>query len=304
MSVLNVAGHFLYATVRMLKFSLVALLLFGASVFASALSPHSAPHPNLQTTITFDTAQLSLAGTAEQPKTNDLASTSNNIEFVVGFYLAPYVLRNSKGLVGEIITQALKEKGYTATFNFMTNSEALEFYENGGADAVAVVKEGMSSGFLSRPVVTFNNLAISLSKNHFNVNSIEDLSAHSVAGFSNAKSFLGEDFYSMTQKNPQYQEIANQKEQVKALFQGEVDFIVADETIFRFNQNTLTHEFTFDGKYRQKVNTYRLFNPVPYYVSFANEAHMEIFNSGLEAVIKNGKVSKLYQKYTELLQKY
>lgn len=231
-------------------------------------------------------------------------SDNQTIEFAIGFSLAPYVLQNSKGLLGEIITQALSVKGYKAKFHFMTNAEALEYFEKGRADAVAVVKQGMSSGILSDPIVTFNNVAIALADKQYQVTTIDDLSQFSLAGFSNAKHYLGQTFFAMTENHQNYIEIPNQKRQVKALFDGEQDFIVADETIFRFNQNTLIHEFTFDGKYRAKVNFYRLFNPVPYYAAFSKQTHVKIFNEGLSTVTQNGKVTKIYQKYTELLDKY
>lgn len=248
--------------------------------------------------------QLSLYSETSNKQTSTPLPEKNLIQISIGFSLAPYVLENSKGLLGEIITEALQAKGYKAKFHFMTNSQALKHFESGGSDAVAVVRDGMSTGILSNPVITFNNVAIALRQHHYKITKIEDLKEYALAGFSNAKHYLGTDFFEMAEKNKNYVEIPKQKSQIKALFDGDVDFIVADETIFRFNQNTLTHEFTFDGKYREKVNYYRLFNPIPYYVAFSNEEHVKAFNEGLDTVIKNGKVTRIYQKYTELLDKY
>ncbi len=236
---------------------------------------------------------------------NDITGQTKQpvIHFAIGFSLAPYMLKNSRGIVGEIISEAVASSGSVAKFHYMTNKAALEAFENGTVEAVAVVRPGMTEGYYSENIVTFNNYAIGLASNSEKILQIEDLKGYSIAAFSNAKKYLGEDFAAAADK-ANYEEIADQKLQAKALLTGKVDLIIADKLIFEFNKSLLINEFTFDKTYRQKVHYYPLFTPTHYYAAFKSKETADQFNRGFKQVIVNGTVERIFQKYTDLLKNY
>ncbi|EPJ46505.1 MAG: hypothetical protein OFPII_20160 [Osedax symbiont Rs1] len=104
----------------------------------------------------------------------------------------PYVIKKGNtGIQLELIKEIFSGTGYTPVFQYLPNSRILKQFKRGKLDIAINVNQGLfKDKFYSDEVVSFNNYAISLKNNNFNIKSIKDLQKLSVLSFQNAKLIL------------------------------------------------------------------------------------------------------------------
>ena len=171
-------------------------------------------------------------------------------------------------------------------------------------------KAGLTQhGFLSEPVVTFQNYAISLAKKGYPVDiKMDSLSKHSVVAFQKASQLLGKDYQQAVSANPNYQEVAKQELQVNLLFIRELDFIVMDKSIFGYfwHKALKKNKFNIQAKKRfyQKIVFHPLFDASPYPFIFKDKAVRDDFNQGLKKIKENDTYQAIIEKYDHLKDLY
>lgn len=226
------------------------------------------------------------------------------VSFAIGTSLEPYVIHNGKGIILDIIRQSLNESGYAVTFSFFDNKEALKKFQDKQYDAMAVVKPGMVTTHISKPFITFNHHAISLADKKIDISKISELETHSIIAFSNATTYLGQDYSDMARSHTNYVETDSQLNQVDSLFQEKVDIVIMDKTIFEFYQKRLKRTSPKTPHYRKKVAFSYTFESSEYHVAFHNGALKDAFDVGIYHLNEIGRMEKIYNKYMQLLREF
>ena len=231
------------------------------------------------------------------------AEKGKTVSFVIGLSLEPYFIKGGKGIIGEIISESLQSQGYSVSFQNRSNLEALKAFNNHQYDAVAVVTPEMVNAFLSKPFAQFDNRVITLADGTPAITELAQLQGLSIIGFSNARTYLGDDF-EKTIKHANYREIESQLEQARALLDGEVDAIVTDTFIFEFNRKRLIRKSPMSKKYRKAIQPGYNFHRDPFYAAFHHKHAQQAFNRGYQQLLDRGRVDVILNKYRALLISY
>ena len=214
------------------------------------------------------------------------------------------MFKNGNGIVTELIRESLRLSKKTVSFTQYNNIEAIKNFSQHRYDGVAVVASGMTDAYFSQPFVVFQNYAISLKDKNIDINDINDLKHYHVLAFSNARKLLGKEFSDTIQNAASYREMNMQADQIKALFNGKADVIIADYTIFTFHLRRLRNHFPLDKTYRQDIRFHDVFAPSEYHAAFHDKKLRDAFDYGFKQLNQSGQVDKIYQFYSNLLKHY
>ncbi len=244
---------------------------------------------------------------------SDLEQTRTEVktlQFGISMSIPPWVIKdNNTGIELDIIKLALDQERYQIKPNYVPFALAFKLFEAGNLDGVMNAKEGVSSkGYLSDPVVTFQNVAISLASKNFpeDIN-MSFLGDKFVAAFQKASQLLGPEFAMMAAENPGYQELAKQSLQINLLFIRNTDFIVMDKSIFGYYWNEAIANqkaSMINYNYNKAIRFHYLFPPTDYPFLFADEQVRDDFNRGLRRIRANGEYQKILDKYDHLTKLY
>lgn len=235
---------------------------------------------------------------------------NKTLKIGVSFAIPPWVIaENNSGIELDILKQALQPTGYVISPNYLSFSLAYSLFEAGKLDGVINAKEtALKAGFFSDPVVTFQNIAISLKDNNYPKQISPDfLVDKSVVAFQKASILLGDEFYEMTKQNPQYLEVAKQSLQINLLMIRNIDFIIMDKSIFGYywrqaqsNPNLLRAKSKLD----QSVTFHHMFQPNDYRFVFKTKQVRDDFNAGLAELRRNGEYDRIFERYSHLSDLY
>lgn len=223
-----------------------------------------------------------------------------------GFSLPPYMIDGShRGLLSEIVLASFAAVQTDVSFQFNTNSQTIEEFKAYKSDAVVNATDGaFPSSYLSEIVITFKNRAISLRKNEFQIQHLNDLLKHSVTGFNAASKLLNADFKQMVYQHNNYTEIVRQVDQARALLSGKTDVIIADELIFKYFRSQLARNHYSEKAYRQSVDFHAVLPETDYRIAFHDEALRDKFNKGLKIITDNGLLEKIHNRYDSLFDSH
>jgi polar amino acid transport system substrate-binding protein len=227
---------------------------------------------------------------------------ADELTFGVSFSIPPYVIeQDDSGLELELLREALKVKGHRVKVEYLPVARTFLEITEGKLDGIINVKPGMLENvFYSDVVISFQNCAISLTKNQYRIDSIGDLVNKQVVAFQRATILLGEEFGQMAAANPHYQEIARQLLQINLLLKRRIEVIVMDINIFHYYRkqahllNTLNKE-----ELLQEVSYHKIFPPTDYRFAFRSETHRNDFNIGLAQIAADGTRERLFAKYQD-----
>lgn len=218
------------------------------------------------------------------------------IKVAVGLSLPPYVIQEKNaGIELDIVSQALAESGATIKPVYLPFSRVPVAFKQGEVDAAITTNEnsGIQAAY-SDSHVTYQNFAISLTKNKLTIAKIEDLANHSVVAFQNATQYLGPRYKAMADANKAYSEQAQQVKQNLLLYTGRAEVVVADRNIFRyFNAEAAAQHVDVT----QPVTYHEIFPPTPYKVAFRNAALRDAFNAALKKMRADGRYDAILKKY-------
>ena len=236
---------------------------------------------------------------------DDTEVVRQRLHITTGYSQAPYFISEDSGIVSEILRAVFAGSQYEYELEFLSNSAALQKFNNKEADGITLVRPSMVvESFLSEPYVIFQNSAIHLKKNSIKIKKIPDLANYRVLAFSNAVKYLPGAFEEMAQANPRYRTISKQMDQVAELFHESTDVIVADKAIYQFYHKKLIYQSKLDKRYAQEVSFNDVFPPSAYSSAFHSQEVRDFFNRGLVRIENNGALVKIYRKYTELMTSY
>lgn len=201
--------------------------------------------------------------------------------------LSPYVFsEDDSGLQLEIIKSAFKSQGITnLNFVYMSNKRVEYSLEQSEID-VAVNYSGsrVHDIYPSQSLLSYQNVAVSLTKNNFKIKSVYDLIGKSVLAFQNATAFLPPPYKAITNKLNHYEEVVNQQAQVDHLMKEWVEVIVLEKRVFQFylQQYKKLNDV-------QQITIHPVFSKAPRPAYFNSKVLQEIFDMGLSHIIQSGE---------------
>jgi polar amino acid transport system substrate-binding protein len=231
--------------------------------------------------VLYSTFALSLAA----PKSSD------SITVAVSPSLPPYVFsEDDTGLQLQILKSAFKDQGITnLDIVYMSNKRAGQSLEQMKVD-IAMNYAGLTTSAIypSQSLLAYQNVAISLRKNNFKINTVYDLLGKSVVAFQNATEFLPPPFKALTTKLSAYEEVVYQAAQVDHLMKEWVDVVVLEKRVFLYylQQYKESHPI-------KPITVHPIFPEAPRPAYFNSKVLQEIFDMGLAHIIENGQYSKI-----------
>lgn len=221
----------------------------------------------------------------------------------------PYVFpsRNS-GIEIDIVRRALAHSNYVLCPLYQPNLRSSRLFRQGAIDALLNVMTPMHGGYLSAPVITFQNCVYSLPQaadgtGAGTVSTFRDLIGLRVAGFQGAYQRLQKEFRAIVPQLAYYTEVADQELQLKLLLRKRVDAVVMDQRVFRYYMLELLdhHEQHLAELASQLQLTQEacLFEPSRYRIEFANESVRDVFDKGLQQLRTSGEYQRILDSYSE-----
>ncbi len=223
------------------------------------------------------------------------SAQAKQLEVAVGWSKPPYVIPSGNtGFELDLISAVFKEMGHTIVPIYVPYGRSYEMLSHNMVDLTLTINErsGIDEKYLSKVYVVYQNVAISLKKNHVKLDTLTDLSELTIVAFQKATVVLGKEFADVVQSSPLYIELPNQARQVEMLLMGNADVVVMDVNIF----NHLLQNFVGINA-APEVEVHSLFPSSPYRAGFKDEALKIQFDVRLTEYRQT-------KAYIDLLKKY
>jgi len=167
------------------------------------------------------------------------------------------------------------------------------------ADVSVGVREGIDaddSGVnFSDEFVTFVNFAITKKSAGMKIDSVVDLAGHRILTWEDADQDLGDAFKAMyspaAAERKNYQEFANQRQQVATFWEGHNVVCVIDGSIFRYFSLQMGHPL-------DQVDYHAIFPPTTKFrVGFADATLRDGFNAQLKKLHDSGQYQQVLERF-------
>ena len=212
----------------------------------------------------------------------------------VGLNKPPYVIqKTNKGFELELVSSVCKLMQKRCRFVYTEFGHSIKMLQVEQIDAVMTASQQMfSHQLLSKPYITYQNVAISLKERNLDINKISDLANYSIASFQRADKVLGMPFAKAVQASPLFLEIATQKQQPLLLLKKRVDVIVMDINIFKY----LIKEMDL-GDIDNQFNFHPVFSKSHYHMAFKDKQLKEDFNLAFDSYLQTQAYQQLKETY-------
>ncbi len=211
--------------------------------------------------------------------------------------IPPYVSEKAtSGFEVELMRALLPD--YKLKFVQMSYDELETAIEKGRADVSVCVLEGVTSDhgvFYSEKFISFYNYAISKKAAGLKIASVAELAGHPVLAWQDAYLELGDAFKKLfspgSPDRKDYQEFANQREQVAAFWRADDAVVVIDGSIFRYVSAQQHHD-------PSAAVYHAIFPPnTKFHVAFRDAAVRDQFDRQLKMLVDNGEYQRLVDRY-------
>lgn len=214
------------------------------------------------------------------------------LNIVAGLNKPPYVFEQEGEFVGfeiELVKQVVAKMGYDTKFHLVPFARSVKLLDKEGVDAVMTISPKLksSANALSKPYISYQNVAISLSDNKLNIDTISDIGKHSIASFQMASKVLGKPFYLASTISPYYTELSEQSRQLVMLKQRKVEVLVMDVNIFNY----------FSGDAYPDVDVHKVFPISIYAMAFKDPDLVGRFDAEMTKFLASPAYKSLAQKY-------
>lgn len=208
---------------------------------------------------------------------------------------------NQPGIAIELLQETLKAEGLMLKPVFQPYARRLQAYRHGTLDGLYDISPSQQhaeqlGGSISRPLHSFDNIAIALSRRAPSIEHTAELGKWRVLAWEGASSLLPASYDQLEAvANGRYHEIADQQKQVRSLFSGRTDVILSDRLIFEWYRRQLKSEITLDTS--QPVHIYAVLPP--------SETGILLHDSALRARLDNRiKALKASPRYQAVFSRY
>lgn len=208
--------------------------------------------------------------------------------------IPPFVIAEDRGIVIDIMREALAPAGYKPSFLFAPNRRVSHELEQGNVDGVYNLPLNSIDGVhYSAPIIEYQNVAVTLNAADIRLDSLDALRGLRVTAFQNAPAFLGPAFAELVDDHRAYQEVANQRSQLSLLFKRDTDVIILEKRIFEYflEQRRLTDADI------QPVTFHALFPPATRHAAFREQHIREKFDAGLRQLQESGRYQAIIHRY-------
>lgn len=217
------------------------------------------------------------------------------VELVTGLPKPPFIMeQQNSGLQLDIIREALALTNKSVKFTGMPLGRNITGYQRINADGVITLPHDYEhpAMYLSKPYIVYQNVAVSLAENSFNISEIKDLSGKNLVAFQNARKFLGEEYGNTIAYLMDYREVYDQQKQIEMLFLRRAEVIVLDINIFKYfvkhNQGPI---------YKKPFKIHYIFPERPYSIGFRSKALRDEFDHNIESLKASGSYQHIEDNY-------
>tara|TARA_R110002167_G_scaffold42935_14_gene130068 strand:+ start:13575 stop:14360 length:786 start_codon:yes stop_codon:yes gene_type:complete len=214
---------------------------------------------------------------------------------VAGWEKPPYVIASqNSGFEIELMRQVLASLNHSVSVLYVPYGRTYETFKREQADIglTLVAKSGVPSEILSKPYISYQNVAISLRENAALISKQADLKTLSVIAFQNASKILGEQFASAVESNVLYIELPDQRRQVEMLLNGSVDVVVMDINIFNYLSQQIMGENQMDN-----VHVHSFFPSTQYSAAFKDPTLLTEFDDAFKQFSLSDEYHRLIIQY-------
>ncbi|MDM4767162.1 transporter substrate-binding domain-containing protein [Pelomonas sp. SE-A7] len=209
--------------------------------------------------------------------------------------------RDGTGLEIDIIRAALQAAGHTIRPAFMPSARKMVALRSGEVEAAATLSpQDAPDACLSEVYIHYQDYAITAKGRYPKGIKLADLALLRVVAYQLASHHLGPEYAAAVKANPRYQEQADQLSQLRMLFGGQADVIVAERHIYEYQLKRLAASRFTEQPFA--VDYVPLFKPVAYRVAFKNQALCEQFNAGLARIRREGVLDRITAAYLPVIK--
>lgn len=215
---------------------------------------------------------------------------AKELTLVTGFSKPPYSLvEQNKGFELELIQLIFKNLDYRVSFVTAPFGRSQKMFKIDGVEGVTTAKIQLYRGnaHITEPYIIYHNAVISLASKKIQLSAVNELSRYSVAAFQNSQAILGSEYSQAVAESPKFVELADQKNQLNMLSQGEIDLLVMDINIFNYYNKTFNLDYT----------VHELFEPTPYGLLIKDTNLIKPINQQISQLVKSAQYSALATKW-------
>lgn len=222
--------------------------------------------------------------------------------------IPPYGIQHGSlenGIEPQIIHYAFATQGVDVSFESMRSKDLPGKLLSQEVNAIVLLENrpyptlmGVTV-YQSRPLIAFQNSALTLTESGTTVNSISELSGKRVVAFSGAKQKLGAEFKLVVEADGTlYRERKSQLTQLKVLFGKRYDVMIADKRIAQYwldyahKNNLLPQKNTMNG-----LTITEIIEPEWRVLKFSSAKLQQTFDKGLATIKQNGAYDKIIAGY-------
>jgi len=219
----------------------------------------------------------------------------DTFELMAGLDKPPFIIEDdSSGLELDIFRAVFAHANIDVKFIHVPFGRTITNFKRLNADGIITVLPDYQhpSLFVSKPYITYQNVAVSLLDNQFEIDDIASLSGKSMIAFQNARKYLGEDFNKVISSAMDYREVAAQTKQIDMLFLRRTEVIVLDINIFKYFL-----KINKAGRFEQPFKIHYIFDERPYSAAFNTENKRDLFDSGIIKIKEQGMYQLIMDKY-------
>lgn len=229
---------------------------------------------------------------------------AREVTVLFGYSLPPYVIRDTNhpegsGFELEVFKAALAARGHSLKPVFVEIGNITNLLRYRQADGAQRGNPGLreEDGFFyaNEPTATYQDVAISLTKNGLTILSVPDLKDKSIAAFQGASAFLGPDYGIAVKDNRHYYETSDEKSKIAMLFGGKVQVYVGDINIFKYYRGLSASVDT-----SQEVTVHKIFLTPTLKTNnavFLDRRIRDDFNAGLKQIKASGLYRQIVRRY-------
>lgn len=217
------------------------------------------------------------------------------IEMVAGLPKPPFIIeKNGAGLQLDLIRQAFNSVNYNVNFSHVPAGRSITSFKRFNADGITLLPKDYNYPgiYVSKPYITYQNVAVSLADNHFIMDDVKGLKGKSIIAFQNAKKFMSAEYNTSVSYASTYREFSDQIKQINMLFSRRIEVIILDVSIFKHFIKSHV-----GGRYDQVFNIHYIFEERDYAAGFRNEEYRELFDLGIAKIKAQGIYQQVIERY-------
>lgn len=216
------------------------------------------------------------------------------LQIAISYQHPPYHFKNHKGIRCEIIASILDRLGREYIFHSFSLNRSRIAIETVDMDISLVARKGVGKGYFSDPYIYYSNVAVSLKKNNYSIESVQDLKNHVVYAWQGASKVLGDEFAEgFPSTNEKYHEIPRPPVLPQMLYLERTEVILIDKFVFSYLWNEMAKEkVTMPEVVYHNVLPSRVY----FYAKFKDEQLRDEFNVELAKFKAEGGIQEIYER--------